>query len=469
MPQEFHDYYTPPSYSRRDVKRAGWLLFLIGLGSLTQIKIGFSIGISEIFVYLVAPFLFIRNATLLRRDGMMPLLLLGALVNVMNVVAGAFNHIPTYFYFKGFATTYPLLAFPVVLHHLLTKNPMGHRWLLLGVALSNVVNVFMFQTSFETVTYVQGTSGGDAVSAIMASPIFWIDRLSNFIRLPAAGWFWETPLAYTCLAPLGLAAFSMLTTVSGRSAALGALGSVFIAVFCGKSRVRMRRFGRNIWGFVVVAVIGIVILHATYRYAAMNGILGERAQTKYERQSGGGGILKLLMGGRGEFFIGFLEALNKPWIGHGPWALDNGEATMNFLVKYGNVEDYENALASRRYAETYGQSTLGYIPAHSHIASFFLWFGVVGLIYWLYVLYAMFRYLHKEMASAPHWFGVLALAMPSFLWTLFFSGFGYRIVTMPYVVMLFMSHAYYTGAKQLPLSIEMSIRAKEKGRSVLRF
>ena len=455
--------YSGPFYSKREIKKAGLYLFLIGLGSLTQIRIGFSIGISEIFVYLAAPMLFMRNFAMLKRDGLMTLLFLGLLVNVMNVVSGVANHIPVYFYFKGFASTYPLLAFPVVLHHLLTKNPLGHRWLLLGVAFSNVVNIFMFQTSFESTQYVQGMEGSAAVEAIMSGPIFWIGRLSNFIRLPSAGWFWETPLMYTYLAPLGLAAFSMLTSTSGRSAALGSLGIVFIAVICGKSRRRMRMFGRNIWLVIGVAVIGIFVAHGVYRYAATHGMLGEKAQAKYEHQSGGkGGILKLLMGGRGEFFIGFLEALNKPLIGHGPWATDNGEARMNFLSKYGNEEDYKDFMEYQRYAAQHGLSMIYYIPAHSHIASFFLWFGVVGLIYWLYVIYGMFRYMHREIASAPHWFGVLALATPSFLWTLFFSGFGYRIVTMPYVVLLFMAHAYYTGAKRLPPDIEMKIRMAER-------
>lgn len=452
-----------PAYSKREVKRAGWCLFLIGLGSLTQIKIGFSIGISEIFVYLAAPLLFMRNVAMLKRDGMMPLLFLGLLVNIMNVVAGIANNIPIYFYFKGFASTYPLLAFPVVMHHLLTKNPLGHRWLIFGIAISNVINVFMFRTSFEAEVYAQGATGSGAVEAIMAGPIFWISRLSRFVYMPISGWYWETPLAYICIAPIAMATFSMLTSESGRSAALGSLGSVFVAFWCGKSRVRMRRFGQHIWIIMGLAVIGIFLAHAGYRYAALNGLLSEKAQAKYEHQTKGeGGILKLLMGGRGEFFIGFLEALNKPWIGHGPWAFDNGEAMQNFLAKYGDAEDYEKALDFERYRIKSGLSTMSYIPAHSHIGSFFLWFGVVGLVYWLYILYAIFRYLHKEIASAPHWFGVLAIGVPGFLWNIFFSGFGYRIVTMPYIVYLFMAHAYYTGAKRLPTEIEMKIRRNEK-------
>lgn len=459
---EHYNYNLDNSYyhlNQREAKRASWLLFLIGLGSLTQIKIGFSIGISEIFVYLAAPFLYIKNAHILKRDGMMPLLFLGLLVNIMNLVAGYANQIPTYFYFKGFASTYPLLAFPVVLHHLLSKNPVGHRWLFLGVALSNIVNIFMFRTSFESEVYAQGAQGGVAAAAIMSGPIFWIGRLSNFIRLPFMGWFWQTPLGYTILAPIGLAAFSMLTSESGRSAALGALGSSFIAIMCGKSRERIRRFERNIWLIMGVAVVGVFMAYAGYRYAAINGMLGEKAREKYESQTKGeGGILKLLMGGRSEVFIGVLEALNKPWVGHGAWALDNGESTMYFLENYGDIEDYQKALENRRYRESVGGSTLRYIPAHSHIGSFFLWFGVVGLVYWLYVLYAIFRYFHKEMSSAPHWFGVLAVGAPAYLWALFFSGFGYRIVTMPYVVMLFMAHSYYTGAKRLPIEVEMEIR-----------
>jgi hypothetical protein len=233
---EYHDHYINDGYyslNREETKKANWLLFLIGLGSLTQIKIGFSIGISEIFVYLAAPFLYFRNAHILKRDGLMPLLFLGLLVNIMNVVAGYANQIPIYFYFKGFASTYPLLAFPIVLHHLLSKNPTGHRWLFLGAALSNIINVFIFQTSFEVAAYTQGAQGEDAVGAIMSGPIFWIGRLERFIKLPFEGWFWQTSLGYTILAPIGLAAFSMFTSESGRSAALGALGGSFIAIFCG--------------------------------------------------------------------------------------------------------------------------------------------------------------------------------------------------------------------------------------------
>lgn len=466
MNSGYYDY-CGPTYSKRAVKRAGWYLFLIGLGSLTQIKIGFSIGISEIFVYLAAPFLYMRNAAMLKRDGMMPLLFLGLLVNIMNVVSGLANNIPIYFYFKGFASTYPLLAFPIVLHHLLTKNPLGHRWLYLGIAISNIVNIFMFRTSFESTVYVQGMEGGAAIEAIMSGPIFWIGRISRFVGLPVAGWYWETPFLYICFEPIAMAAFSMLTSTSGRSAALGSLGAVFIVLLCGKSRIRMRRFGQNIWLVMAIAVIGILIAHAGYRYAAINDLLGEKAKTKYEQQTKGqGGILKLLMGGRGEFFIGFLEALNKPWIGHGPWALDNGEATMNFLAKYGDAEDYEKAVESERYRINFGLPTLSYIPAHSHIASFFLWFGAIGMIYWLYVMYAMYRYMRKEMASAPHWFGILALGAPGFLWSVFFSGFGYRIMTMPYVVLLFMAHAYYKGVKRLPVEIEMRIEKAERHKIV---
>ena len=267
---------------------------------------------------------------------------------------------------------------------------------------------------------------------------------------------------YIYLAPFMFALFSMFTSASGRSAALGSLGSIMIVFMCGKNRSRMRKFGRNIWMIIVVSIVGILIANAVYRYAAEHGILGEEARRKYEFQTKGGkGVLSLLMGGRGEFFIGFLEALNKPWIGHGPWAFDNGESTIQFLEKYGDIEDYRKFLESIRYMEGHGMSTLNFIPAHSHLAGFFLWFGVVGLIYWLYVIYGIFRYLHKEMAAAPHWFGVLALGAPGFLWLLFFSGFGYRIVTMPYVVFLFMAHAYYTGAKRLPLEIELKIQKAE--------
>ena len=434
-------------------KVSSWLLFFIGLFSITQIKFpGFSLCISEFPIYIVAPFIFAKDYHLLKRHGMLFIVWLGVLVSVACVVSGIYNGTYSYFIFKGLSSTYPLFAFPVVLHRLLWNNFSGLRWLLLGIALSSVISTFIFQTSVETHVYAAGATGGDVAKAIMNGPIFWIGRLARFVDLPIQGWYLSTPIAYSVFAPIGMAAFAMLTSESGRSAALGALGGAFIAILCGKKERSFMRFSKNFYLILLISIVGILALNRGYHFVAMNGWLGDKALEKYEKQSKGSkSALRLLMGGRGEFFIGVMAALDKPIIGHGPWAIDNGGYVDEFMSKYGDEEDSEKHFKSRAHQYKTVGTIYGYIPSHSHVGSFWLWFGVVGLFYWLYVIYALFRYLHRELVAVPQWVGFLAVGAPLFLWHVFFSGFGIRIFTMPYVVLLFMAHNVYKKRIPIPM------------------
>ena len=49
------------------------LLFLLGLGEQTQVRLVGYIGISEFFIFLLAPFIFIQDAQILKRDGFLRL------------------------------------------------------------------------------------------------------------------------------------------------------------------------------------------------------------------------------------------------------------------------------------------------------------------------------------------------------------------------------------------------------------
>ncbi len=462
-----YGYLSDGMFARKEqsTRFSSWMLFLIGTFSLTQIRIGFAIGISEIFVYLAAPFIFMRDYYLLKRNGMMFLVGMGILVSIMCVVSGFYNHTPLLFIIKGLGSTYPLFAFPVVLHRLLYKNMNGLRWLLLGAALSAVINIFVFQASVERFRYGEGADEA-SVEAIMSGPIFWIGRLQGFVTLPTYGWYLQTPILYSVFAPLAFAFFSILTSASGRSAALGFLGGALIIGICRKRYASMRLFCKNFYLVMLIAAIGLFAAHRLYRVAAQGGYLGEKSRDKYEKQSQGSkSVLRLLMGGRGEFFIGLLAALDKPLMGHGPWAVDDGGYVSEFMRKYGTSEDYERTLQGEAYMRrVIGWERRGYIPAHSHIVSFWLWFGVVGLFYWGYVVYAIFRYLHHELTAVPQWVGFLAGGAPTMLWALFFSGFGFRISTLPYVIVLVMAHNVHKRRINLTPDMQQEIFKAENGR-----
>lgn len=246
--------------------------------------------------------------------------------------------------------------------------------------------------------------------------------------------------------------FAALTTVSGRSAAIGAFGTMMIILLGGKSPSQMRKLSRNFWVLVIIGVVVIQCLTLVYKEAASRGFMGENALKKYEVQMKGrkSGALATLMAGRLEFFVGSYIAFKRPIVGYGPWALDYDGYYSDFLTKYGSAEDYESYLKYYEWQLKNGQSFITLIPAHSHIVGFWVWYGIFGLVFWIYILFQIVRYFRRDLATVPYWYGMLAAMTPSFLWSVFFSPFGDRVGEAMFIVFLLMTKAVRLGRVDLP-------------------
>ena len=179
------------------IKQYGYYLFLLGAFSATQVRLIGSIGISEIVICLAAPFIFISDYHLLRRDGFLAVSWLGLSVVAGCVIACVVNNTPFAAAIRGIATPYVLFSTIVIGHRLVRRCPMGIKWFYLGVAISVVVNVFVFQTATELSIYGGGETGIDAAEGIMSSPVFWISRIQEWIFLPIRGWYLQTSILFS--------------------------------------------------------------------------------------------------------------------------------------------------------------------------------------------------------------------------------------------------------------------------------
>ncbi len=152
-------------------------------------------------------------------------------------------------------------------------------------------------------------------------------------------------------------------------------------------------------------------------------MLGEAEQKKYELQTKEGeSVMRLLMSGRAEFFIGLFASVKQPFIGRGSWAVDKEGICRDFLYNYGSHEDYEALLKS-----SYMQTGLCFIPFHTHIITYWMWHGIFGLMFWVYFLYVVVTTLRSRMHTVPGLYGYFAVVIPAFLWDLFFSPLGARM------------------------------------------
>ena len=185
--------------------------------------------------------------------------------------------------------------------------------------------------------------------------------------------------------------------------------------------------------------------------SAVNGWFGEESRLKYERQTNGdSSLVGLLMGGRMDSFCGLIACVDKPIIGLGPWAMDDGYYVGEFLSKYANDEDYHRFLELEKFKQRYGIAGLSLIPCHSFITEFWLWYGIFGLIFWLYVVYALVRYLRQDCYAVPQMYMWLACGIPAYLWNVFFSPFGNRTGSILFIVAVLMVRAVRKGKLLLP-------------------
>ena len=434
--------------------------FLFGFGS--QLQIIASLSFTELFVFLMAPFLFFKEHIYMKRNGIMNFFWLSMAVVLGCVIACVENDTYPSFVLRGMAVTCLLPCVIIVGHWMLRRDMGGFKWMLVGIAISSVLSTFIFQKSVEVHMLAGGEVGKNTATEIMSGPIYWISRLGAVLRAIPQGWYLQCPTIVAAAIPLFIAGFSMLTSTSGRSAALGAIGMVGLIIIGGKKRKAIKRRLCTKFGFLCcVGVVAIFVLHTAYRISAQSGWLGEEARNKYEVQTQGDkSIKRLLLGGRMEAFCGLIACVDKPIVGFGPWAVDERGYVGEFLSKYGTADDYDGFRRSEEYKMLMG-GRKGLIPCHAYITEFWLWYGIFGLIFWLYVIFVLLRYLKQDCWAVPQWYVWLAASIPGYFWGIFFSPWSDRVGGIVFVVACLMARSVRNGVQQLPRYMEEELRKVE--------
>lgn len=439
----------------RNKYRAIW--FLIGLG--TSLQIVASLSITEAVVLFTAPFIFVKHFREMKRDGVSVFFYLSLMVLCGCLIACVANHTPRLYALRGCAVTSIIPCSIIFGHWILRRDPAGFKWMLVGAAISMVLCTFVFQRSVEVTLYAEGSKNA---ADIASGQLFWIQRLGSFVMLPTRGWYLHTPIWFDVPAMLFMAVFAVTTSTSGRSAALSALAAVCILLIGGKRQRTMRRLSRHFITLAIVAICFVFVSHFIYRIAATSGWIGETQRTKYEQQSqGSSSIIRLIMGGRAESFVGLLACRDKPIIGWGPWAMDRDGYWEEYISRFGTQEDVEMLQRVIIYNAKMGYD-FGFrlIAGHSHITMFWLWYGIWGLIFWLYVIFVIVRFVKNDAWVVPQWYAWLACATPGIMWDILFSPFANRVGTPIMIVACLMARAVRRGKFELPASMLLEANKK---------
>ncbi len=439
----------------RNKRSLGWFLF--GLGG--QLQIVASLSFTELFVLIAAPLLFLQERVHMQRNGVIPFFCLSLALIGGCVVACVANHTAPIYALRGIAVCCILSCSIVVSHWMLRKDMTGLKWVFLGEALSGVLCTFVFQKTVEV-----ATEGGATAADIMGGVNYWIQRIGPFVTLPSSGWYLSCPLAYSVCAPLFMVFFSLFTSVSGRGAAVRAMASATLVLIGGKKRTTLRnRICRRFWLIMILGILGAFAAKQVYQIAATSGWLGEGALWKYEIQTKGNkGIVALIMGGRMASLCGLIACADKPIIGFGPWARDNNGYVAEFLARYADYEDYQNYMRSVAFANSRGLVMSNLIPCHSVVTELWLWYGIFGLIFCLYVFFAALRYLKQDCWAVPQWFFWMGASVPGLFFNMLLNPLSSRVTIPFFVVACLIVRAVRKGQMQLPYEMFKEIEKVER-------
>ena len=258
------------------------------------------------------------------------------------------------------------------------------------------------------------------------------------------------PIARTYLLPglviMGLGAVSLY--VGSRSLAgvtiVAALYIMMQQVLARRAAVSTRF---SAWRSIMFLFVGFVVTSTfieLYGVVATQGALGEVAREKFEHQSSG--TFGVLLGGRSEIFISTQAIADSPLLGHGSWAKDPQYSAL--LLE----------LEELGYDVNYQASESELIPTHSHLFGAWVEAGIVGAVFWLWVLFLALRVMSNLFLVREPLAPLITFTGFLLIWDVLFSPFGFdRRILMPYNIVVLM-FAWETLRASVPEEALMRFR-----------
>lgn len=174
---------------------------------------------------------------------------------------------------------------------------------------------------------------------------------------------------------------------------------------------------------IVTLILLVMFFYSIYATLASRGNLGFEVQKKYLVQSSSS--LGILISGRTEVVSEYYAIRESPIIGYGSYAPLTSkirEKVVNTLLKNG----IDPSIRELRYGVDYR------IPVHSGIFEFWLWFGILGVPFFLYLLINCFRVILTHQISP-----LLAFLTIQGFWDILFSPYAAdRRIQIPLTILL---------------------------------
>lgn len=407
----------------RPPSRGWWWNFTQGTAGGLFVQLIGSLSLLEVFFLATLPVRIghVIQCASTRGVGLFAILWVGWISGA--VLADVVNQTPWSLAARGIARAFFTGFVTLCLLPIWMRTSRAFEAFLAGAPLAQLIGLKYFRSGTYNV--------GDGTTMIDASELGW-ENWGNYIAsatvtLLIARYWRKAPWGCVALAlSLGILNLALGSRAVGITQfAAGAIMPIFIL----QPEIRAHWRGRNrrlgMQRLIVAALVGAIALAAAaagYTQLAKLGTLGERAKRKYDAQSLAKG--GLLAGGRAQVLIGLAAIVDKPFTGHGSWPEDSIGYAKRASELFG-VEIRE---------PTGPRNLRKFIKTHSAIVGSWVDHGILGAIFWTYVLYLVAINFWRVTQYLPEYTGVVVFICCTFFWHFFFSPVQTRAYTATILV-----------------------------------
>jgi hypothetical protein len=164
---------------------------------------------------------------------------------------------------------------------------------------------------------------------------------------------------------------------------------------------------------LLLAGAGAYLANKAVEWGASHNLFSEGTQEKFQQQASG--KLGMLIGGRPETLVAIQAIRDSPILGHGSFAMDVRylEMMQDIQYEYGYTETDEP-----EETDTPG------IPTHSHLTLAWVDSGILGGIFWIYIMILTIRAILALAFLRPALAPLYCYFLVEFVWDILYSPMG---------------------------------------------
>ena len=389
-----------------------WIAFFIGVFTSISVRAIGTFSISEILALAALPFVgfsCLRNAQVKRFVVMIIVWLCGV------IIADQYNDTPAIDAIKG---SFNLILFILIIPFIYWLMKDSIRRIMYYAAGAGISGLIRYQFLY---THIDD----------------WTDQIIRTYMLVPAVFFMGYYLYYhgrKILSYIVLEGYAFWTLSHGSRyiflmVTIGIFLLITINFLCKSAgwEATQQKFRKRLFPIFIILGIAAIGASTTYTRLASSGQLGDKAKDKYEIQSS---AKNGLASGRTDFMISLYAISKNPIVGYGSYAKDDYGLT----ISYEEGASYWNTYKGRFTIDRYEM-----IPGHSYILGAWVYAGILGLVFWIYVIAVILKFTMKYLCCYPRLLCYFVITICMMLWDIFFSPFANRLnFTMFIMPMLLM-------------------------------